>query len=207
MSRSSNAIIGPSRATLQRAAATIDKSHATAEAAGATDEPSHATGEPSGATGESANATTGLSGGGEHRQTPLEREEHGFSHTQRPHDERRPHRGGALLLIHPGLGHGPRSAGRRVEQLLDAVGVSRFVVQHVLDADKHAEYARELFDDGRCDLHDRPGRHAHADVLHHRCLHEQHAGHDAHAVEYAERYAVEQRPKFRIVGDEQFRRW
>ena len=63
MSRSSDAIIGPSDATLQSADATIEESHATAESADATDDPSHATGEPSSATNGSADATSGLSGG------------------------------------------------------------------------------------------------------------------------------------------------
>ena len=63
MSRSSDAIIGPSAATLQSADATIDTSHATRQSADATDDPSHATGEPSSATNGSADATSGLSGG------------------------------------------------------------------------------------------------------------------------------------------------
>lgn len=87
------------------------------------------------------------------------------------------------------MGNGPSAHGWRVEQLLHAVGLD--AREHLLDAYQHAEHAVELFDDGRCHLHDRPERNAHAHVLHHRRLHEQHVWHDAHAVEQrVERFHV-----------------
>ena len=95
------------------------------------------------------------------------------------------------------MGDGSSADGRRVEQLLHAVGFD--AREYLFDADQHAEHAAELFDDRRCHLHDGPQRNAHADVLHHRRLHEQHVGDDAHAVEQrVERFHV-----FGIVGFEQ----
>lgn len=95
------------------------------------------------------------------------------------------------------MGDGSPAHGRRVEQLLHALGID--AREHLLDADQHAEHAIELLDDRRCHLHDRAERNAHAHVLHHRRLHEQHLRHDAYAVQQrVERFHV-----FRVIGFEQ----
>jgi hypothetical protein len=103
------------------------------------------------------------------------------------------------------VGDGPSAHGRRVEQLLHAVWFN--AREYLLDPDQHAEHAAELLDDRRCHLHDRSERNAHAHLLHHRRLHQQHVGDDAYTFEQrVERFHVlgvvgfEQRHADAIVG-------